>query len=252
VDADEALLSAFPEIESVADFWTRVGTNLAADRLRLVFVADVIPSSLARIVEYLNRRMSETEVLAIEVRQFRDDAATQQIVVPRVVGQTQQARAAKGGAPTGNWDRDTILTHTAERSGEARAGVVRRLFEWFDDRGDLDEAFGKGTKDGSWQAGYWNPIRYIWPFVVYTYGRVEIEFQHIAKRSPFDDLALRTALRDRLLAIKDVSLPDDAIDRRPSIDLNLLIDASSFAEFTATLDWAYSQAAALGERQGSR
>jgi hypothetical protein len=208
----------------------------------------VIPSSLAQIVEYLNRRMSETEVLAIEVRQFRDEACTQQIVVPRVVGQTQQARAAKGHVSAAQWDRDTILSHTAERSGEDRAKVVRLLFKWFDDRGDLDETFGKGTKDGSWQAGYWAPDRYIWPFVVYTYGRVEMEFQHIAKRPPFDDLSLRTALRDKLLAITGVTLPADAVDRRPSIDLKLLADEASFAEFTAALDWIYNQATGREDR----
>ena len=37
------------------DYWTRVKTNLAAKRLRLVFVADEIPASLQTIVESLTR-----------------------------------------------------------------------------------------------------------------------------------------------------------------------------------------------------
>ena len=40
------------------DYWTRVKTNLAAKRLRLVFVADHIPPTLQTIVEFLNEQMS--------------------------------------------------------------------------------------------------------------------------------------------------------------------------------------------------
>ena len=51
-------------------FWEEVATNLHAGRLRLVFVADVIPDELRRIVEFLNEQMTRTDVLAIEVRQY--------------------------------------------------------------------------------------------------------------------------------------------------------------------------------------
>lgn len=78
------------------EYWARVQTNLAADRIRLVFVADVIPPELRSIVEFLNRQMSETEVLAIEVKQYVDANAQHQTIVPTVVGQTEAARAAKG------------------------------------------------------------------------------------------------------------------------------------------------------------
>ena len=44
--------------------------------MRLVFLADEIPSELRRIVEFLNQQMDPAEVLAVEVRQFigREDA----------------------------------------------------------------------------------------------------------------------------------------------------------------------------------
>jgi hypothetical protein len=38
------------EDRTVVDFWDRVKTNLAAGRIRLLFVADSIPSELKRIV----------------------------------------------------------------------------------------------------------------------------------------------------------------------------------------------------------
>jgi hypothetical protein len=57
-----------PDIEA---FWLRVKTNLAASRVRLLFVSDVIPPELRRIIEFLNRNMDPTEVLGLELRQFQ-------------------------------------------------------------------------------------------------------------------------------------------------------------------------------------
>ena len=45
-------------------------TNLQAGKIRLIFVADVIPSELRRIVEFLNQQMDPGEVLAVEIRQY--------------------------------------------------------------------------------------------------------------------------------------------------------------------------------------
>ena len=61
-------------------------TNLAAGRLRLLFIADVIPEPLKRVVEFLNAHMQEIEVLAVEVKQFRGEST--QTLVPRVIGRT--------------------------------------------------------------------------------------------------------------------------------------------------------------------
>ena len=79
-------------------YWQKVKTNLDAERIRLVFVADEIPPALRRIVEFLNRQMSATEVFAIEVKQYVDSAGERQTIVPRVIGRTEEANAAKRGA----------------------------------------------------------------------------------------------------------------------------------------------------------
>jgi hypothetical protein len=43
--------------------------------------------------------MRETEVIAIEVKQYVDADGTRQTIVPSVVGRTEAARAAKGPSP---------------------------------------------------------------------------------------------------------------------------------------------------------
>ena len=68
-------------------FWEQVATNLAAKRLRLLFVADAIPPELVRIVEFLNAQMRDNiEVLAVEIKRFK--GTQNQTLVPRVIGHT--------------------------------------------------------------------------------------------------------------------------------------------------------------------
>ena len=64
-EALSGLLRPEPDID---DFWLRVKTNLAASRIRLLFVSDAIPSELRRIIEFLNNNMDTTEVLGLERR----------------------------------------------------------------------------------------------------------------------------------------------------------------------------------------
>jgi hypothetical protein len=78
----------------VEAFWQNVATNLQAQRVRLIFIADQIPPELRRVIEFLNGQMSPAEVLGIEVRQFAgQDVKT---LVPSVVGRTADAEARKG------------------------------------------------------------------------------------------------------------------------------------------------------------
>ena len=87
-----------PEFER---FWKAVSTNLAAKRLRLLFVADHIPDPLARTVTFLNAQMPDIEVLAVEIKRFPSTSG--QTLVPRVIGRTSIA------APSGGLTRDSFL-----------------------------------------------------------------------------------------------------------------------------------------------
>lgn len=79
-------------------FWSQVATNLAARRLRLLFVADHIPDDLALIVEFLNAHMRDNiEALAVEVKQFKGEAEERSALVPRVIGRTAAALGGTGG-----------------------------------------------------------------------------------------------------------------------------------------------------------
>ena len=82
-DAEERLRDVLdPETDADA-FWERVGTNLKAGKVRLVFISDEIPQKLRRIVEFLNSQMSPAEVLAVEIKQYIGEG--RQTLVPRLV-----------------------------------------------------------------------------------------------------------------------------------------------------------------------
>jgi hypothetical protein len=91
-EADLSLLEH--SLEDEDSFWRRVGENLLAGNVRLVFISDAIPDGLQVIVEFLNERMSPTEVLAVEVRQFLADG-DHQLLQTRLLGQTVRAREVK-------------------------------------------------------------------------------------------------------------------------------------------------------------
>ena len=88
VDVIRELLRPGADLD-VDAFWQKVGANLAARRIRLLFVADRIPSELERIVTFLNEQMQNVEVLAVEIKQF--SGASTQTLVPRVIGRTAAA-----------------------------------------------------------------------------------------------------------------------------------------------------------------
>ena len=90
-------LSEGQEPDSVKDvdaYWSSVSENLKSGKVRLLFVADIIPTELRRVIEFLNEHMPLVEVLGVEVRKY--EGKNIKALVPRVVGQTESARQEKG------------------------------------------------------------------------------------------------------------------------------------------------------------
>jgi len=89
----EVIKQAFgPEVDE-NQFWQNVKTNLQAERIRMIFVADKIPVELKRIVEFLNGQMDPAEVLAFEIPQYQAEGL--QALAPKIIGQTAEASRKK-------------------------------------------------------------------------------------------------------------------------------------------------------------
>ena len=111
------------------DFWEDVSTNLAAKRLRLLFVADHIPDPLARVVGFLNAQMKDIEVLAVEIKRFHGKSG--QTLVPRVIGRMSASQGRGRGV-----DRLTRESFLEGFADENVRGVAERLLDAASAKGD--------------------------------------------------------------------------------------------------------------------
>ena len=91
-EVEVAGLCAEPDL-TVEGFFVRVADNLRAGRIRMVFVADIIPDELRRITEFLNEQMKPADVFAVEVKQYRAEGHKDSVIVPTVYGRTATASA---------------------------------------------------------------------------------------------------------------------------------------------------------------
>lgn len=123
-DADEVFRASLGDEADPERFWDDVENNLRSGRIRLVFVSDAIPSELRRVIEFLNERMSPTEVAGIEVKQYVGEGSLATFV-PRVVGRTEEARSRKPPRTLGEVDWDFYEA----RLQPDRLALVRSLFD---------------------------------------------------------------------------------------------------------------------------
>ncbi|HEU0115842.1 MAG TPA: hypothetical protein VFQ80_14250, partial [Thermomicrobiales bacterium] len=170
-------------------------------------------------------------------------------LVPNVVGQTaaaQQAKAASRAASTRQWDEASFFEEIEERRGPTETAVARDILDWAA-RQELRVWWGRGGKDGSFYPMIDRPDGAEWTVGVFTYGRVEIEFEHLAREHqrarwhPFVPDAKRRQLLDRLNAIPGVHLPENALARRPSISLEVFAAPAIRSQFFAVLDWLVAE-----------
>ena len=218
-------------------FWETVQTNLAAERIRLVFVADSIPPELRSIVEFLNRQMQETEVYAIEVKQYVDAVGERQTIVPRVIGRTEKPTRLRR-----QWDEASLLEDVRERLDEAASGVVERLLAWAADR-RLVIRYGTGAKYATVQLRFERDGTTVPTVFLQSDGTVYLYFSTLPSLPPFDDRERRDELRIRLAeAVPAAAIRPEDVQTDPTIPLATLTDREALGKFFAAFDWAFEEA----------
>lgn len=215
--------------------WEQTKTNLQAGRIRLIFIADQIPPRLRRIVEFLNEQMDPAEVLALEVQQFVGEGV--KTLVPRVVGQTAGAQQRKGaGSSEGRtWDEQSFFIDLETRRGAAEANAARAVHRWATDASRV--AYGSGSFIAVIASGTGD--HYL--FRCRADGILEINFQYLMRKPPFDDEAKRLDMLARLNAIPGVNIAPEHINKRPPVPLVALTDAVALRQFLSVLDWAAAE-----------
>ncbi len=236
----EEVLAGFLGPEQTADeFWQRVKTNLQAGRIRMVFLADVVPAELRRIIEFLNEQMDPAEVLAVEVRQYVGTGM--KTLVPRVLGQTETARRKKGGGEKATpWERPSFMNAVRASSGEATVKVAEELLDWITPQ--VSEVwFGSGAKLGG-----------IVPYIrkgstnyhvcrMTTHGRFVFCFDWLYKKPPFDNEAVRRELLAKINAIPGVQFGDEVLKKRARIPFKALANPVAMEKLKTAATWLIAQ-----------
>ena len=99
------------------------------------------------MVEFLNEQMNRTEVLALEVKQYKERDGDRITLVPRLLGQTEAARQAKGAGSqsrTSTWDEESFEAAVKEELTVGDAIRMMSLFRKLRDHG-AEVSFGRGT-----------------------------------------------------------------------------------------------------------
>lgn len=235
--AAERALADFLIDAGAEEFWQKAKTNLQAGRVRLVFVADVIPQSLRAIIEFLNGQMDPAEVLGVEVRQYV--GGEMKTLVPRVIGRTAAADAKKDRAPLEAWTEARFRERLREKTDAEVAAAADRVIAWA--RQNMpDFWYGRGKADGSIVPRLWvNGRRYLF-FSLYSSGVIELSPQWMKTMPGFEPDARRREYLERINRVPGVSVPVDAIARRPSFRMSLLHSDEALEAFFSAVRWAMS------------
>lgn len=211
-------------------YWEKVDTNLRLGKLRLMFVADEIPASLQRIIEFLNGQMTDTEVLGLEIKQYVS-SGKQRTLVPKLIGKTASAVQAKlQQQQRFKWDEGSFLDRVNGINGDEVASVCQNILNSFREMG-CRIYWGEGSKQAGFVPIYDGKLKHQL-LAVYSYGtttKIEIYFQHF--KAPFHSEDKKKELMAEFNSIPGIQISETSLTKRPSFDCKLLLNKDRFECF---------------------
>ncbi len=234
-DATEAILAFLG--------WAEADDDQFAQDVRIVLAAEGFSREITTAVMWLNDHSLDIRCVRMKPHRLGDQVLLDvQQVIPlpeaaeyqvRIREKSEVARGARSG---NRWDEPSFMAALETRKGSVARATAEAILHWAEDVFGRT-SWGTGVNDGSFTATAATGRDSCSLFVIYTYGRLEIEFQSLAARMPFADPALREELRERLNHIPGVSIPPDATTRRPSILLEALAPSESRQLLTDAFEW---------------
>lgn len=242
-----AVLAEFLGPDIAADrFWADVDKNIAAGKLRLLFVADDIPSELRRIVEFMNKQMQPAEVLAIELRQFTGQGL--RTIVPMVFGQTQEAAGRKEPTRGERWTEERLLAECNSRFSAAEAAAARAILDGMKGLG-LPLVFGTGRTSGSVYPLLRAKGATINPAYLSTEGKgsVWLQLKHLETRPFLNTVEERREIVRRFAQVENSGLTDAVAEGWGTIALaRIAADPRGTEKVIDALRWIADRVKAAG------
>jgi hypothetical protein len=122
-----------------------------------------------------------------------------------------------------------------ERAGEPGVRLGRALLQWAHQKASV--SWGRGNKSGSFAVRIDHLGKDHLLFYVATYGRIELSFQWLKTTSAFADSERRLELLKRVNHAIGTTFAPEAIERRPSFDIQELDRPGALPAFLSIMDW---------------
>ncbi len=236
-DANEVLLELLQgDQAAVANYWEVVSTNLKAGKIRLLLVADVIPREMKRIIEFLNEQMNTCTILGVEIKQFTGPNV--KTLVPRVIGATTKAQSQKTARATGGerWDEERFFEYVKQKDNvhyQLYEKIYKASANIFD-----SISWGTGSKTASFTPKLFVNGLTFQLFAIYVYSgssTIEIQFQYLKSRKPFDDIEKRNQLQDKLNSTLNANFGN--AEQRPNIKVEVFDAPGVLSAFFEVVRW---------------
>ena len=236
LDPEQELAALLDETQDADEYWAQVKKNLSEGRVRIVFLADAIPSELRSIVEFLNEQMDRSEVLAIEVKQFVGEGVT--ALVPRVLGQSERALQKKAAAagPRTDIAEAEFLAHISANRPPGERRVFEQFIAWAREEG-LEDSFTEGPKGFQFLPILRLGAQWLRPFNANAKGWVRLSMRSVKTYPPFDDPSKRDALHERIKGLPDLEITHAGMEGFPKIPTAGLTSESHMSDLLASLSW---------------
>lgn len=208
--SSEMILQKFlGENADINQYWITVKTNLAAGRIRMLFIADEIPKETRRIIEFLNGQMQYAEVLAIEIRQFVGEGV--KTLVPQIIGQTTQSVRTKNPVQGRTWTEETFMERLSNDRSEDEVNVARQILEWAKKR-NIELVWGKGASQGSCSFKLLGDSGCSKWMNIWTTGVIGFRFNCLRSNPPFDNDKIFLNFLQNLNSITGASFTEEQIN----------------------------------------
>lgn len=136
--------------------------------------------------------------------------------------------------------RASFLAQLGEEAAPAEVDAVLQLIRTWETLGGV-VSYGTSKQTSCFLISRAPAKRSIWPVAIYPDGFIEVVFQYLSTRPPFDEIQKREELRSRLNRIDGVDIPTSKLALRPSVKFSSVASASGLDLFIDTLQWFYSE-----------
>jgi hypothetical protein len=229
--------------------WSTAEENRFAPDVRVILGSADFSREITTTVLWLNAR--GLDIRCVRLRPYRSNATLLldvQQVIPLPEAEDYQVRVRQKEQQ----ERDALR---AERSMTAvwrelestrppeETRIARELETWLAERVDKIFPVSKGFAQWIKADG-----RDQYLFKVCTDGQIEVWFQYLASKAPFNNDELREELRRKLIAIPGVELSTQRLRGKPKFAIVRLAEPSAMSAFKQAWSWAMDQ---MGARSGS-